>query len=286
MAPLEIPPLEATLEGSDALVSTESLLALQSYYMPILGGMQELLKSETDGGIFGGRDHAGTVFSSLRSGRDQEEGGGEGDYLDHFQQPGNTKKRKVPANPAANGPGHESNGSGSGDDEPTDRAIPTGRPEHEYDAVGAANSSGTLLQMKNRMSRATLAGLQHKEMLKNRKRQLAAVLGALTHGDTLALDQALSANYPFANSGLAADMQSQDLIKVRLSRRPVARLARAFRAFQTQLPPSDKPHPFPQSEFPFKFHSASKCFCAMCYWTSRSLDLPKPPIVLSRLRRR
>lgn len=204
------------------------------------------------------------VFSSLRNGRGQEEDGGEGDYLDQFQQPGNTKKRKVPANLAVNGPGQESNGGGSGEDEPTDRAIPTGRPEYEYDTMGAANgqgvySLGTVLQAKNRMSRATLAGLQHKEMLKNRKRQLAAVLGALTQGDTLALDQALSANYPFASGGLAADLQSQDLIKVRLSRRPAARLARAYKTFQAQLPPSDKPRTFPESDFTYTFHSASKC---------------------------
>lgn len=52
------------------------------------------------------------------------------------------------------------------------------------------------LLKQGRMPGATLVGLQHKEMLKSRKRQLAAVLGALTHGDTLALDQALSAHYP------------------------------------------------------------------------------------------
>jgi hypothetical protein len=56
-----------------------------------------------------------------------------------------------------------------------------------------------LIQKKGKLTAATLAGLQHKEQLKARKRQLAAVMGALSHGDTLALDQALSFNYPFAS---------------------------------------------------------------------------------------
>ncbi|EKM50547.1 uncharacterized protein PHACADRAFT_263886 [Phanerochaete carnosa HHB-10118-sp] len=107
------------------------------------------------------------------------------------------------------------------------------------------------------MSRATLAGLSHKEMLKNRKRQLATVLGALTYGDTLALDQALSANYPLASSGFAADLQSRDLIRARLSRRPIARLARAFKAWRSSLPEDAHQEPFPDCNFSFTVHSAT-----------------------------
>ncbi|TFK69309.1 hypothetical protein BDN72DRAFT_619552 [Pluteus cervinus] len=59
----------------------------------------------------------------------------------------------------------------------------------------------TPLSRRAKITAATLAGLQHKEMLKSRKRQLAAVLGALSLGDTLALDQALSASYPFLMGG-------------------------------------------------------------------------------------
>ncbi|KAI0640233.1 hypothetical protein C8Q77DRAFT_1153117 [Trametes polyzona] len=47
-----------------------------------------------------------------------------------------------------------------------------------------------------------LAGLQQKEMLRSRKRQLAAVLGALAQRDTVALDQVLSASYPFIETGI------------------------------------------------------------------------------------
>lgn len=295
MDPPDMPLHDATHDSADALVSSNSLLALQSYYMPILGGMQDLLKTETEGGIFGGREHAGTgsLFSTLRSGRGREEDAVvEGDYLDHFQQPGNTKKRKVPANLAVNGPGQDSGGGSEGDDEPTDRAIPTGRPDHEYDAAGTANGfgPGTFHQRKNRMSRATVAGLQHKEMLKSRKRQLAVVLGALTHGDTLAMDQALSANnYPFTSGSLAPEYHSQDYPKTRLSRRPAARVARVFKASQAKLRPSDDPRPVPSSDFTFTFHSASKCFCTFFFCvTVRSFGvlLLQPPIALWQRRRK
>ena len=62
------------------------------------------------------------------------------------------------------------------------------------------NMSGVVLSFKKRgkLSPAAQAGLQLKEMLRNRKRQLATVLGAFSHNDSLALDQALSGRYPFA----------------------------------------------------------------------------------------
>ncbi|KAH9893543.1 hypothetical protein C8Q73DRAFT_697389 [Cubamyces lactineus] len=70
-------------------------------------------------------------------------------------------------------------------------------------------------------------------MLRSRKRQLAAVLGALAHGDTLALDQALSASYPFVQTGI--DYRSGAPVRVRLSRRREARLARAYKAYREAL---------------------------------------------------
>ena len=249
------------MEGQTDPLSAQ--LALQSYYRPILGGMQELFKTDFEAKIplsldFGGMRNGGKA-------QQEADDGGDGDYVDHIQQPGNTKKRKVPANLGATGHGSEQgDGSEGGEDEVADRAIPTGRPEHEYDSAGAAYTQGghsgamTTDQRRVRISRATLAGLSHKEMLKSRKRQLATVLGALTHGDTLALDQALSANYPFASSGIAADLQSRDLIRVRLSRRPVSRQTRAFKAWQRSLPQDVPRHPFPECDFTFTVHSASE----------------------------
>ena len=259
-----IPADGASLESSSGLVSAESILALQSYYMPILGGMRDLLRHEIDGGLFGGKDPGVGVFGGLRTGRGHEEDEGESEYLDHFQQPGNTKKRKVPANLAAMGPGREMGDGGSDEDEPTDRAIPTGRPDYEYDVVGTAKGHSAFapggIGRKKKMSKATLAGLSHKDILRSRKRQLAAVLGALAHGDTLALDQALSANYPFVRGGVApSDPQNQDLTKVRPSHRLASRLARAYKTSQARLPSLDAPRSFPQSDFDFTCHNASKC---------------------------
>ena len=110
------------------------------------------------------------------------------------------------------------------------------------------------MRRRGRLTKAMVAGIQHKEMLKNRKRQLAAVLGALTHGDTLALDQALSANYPFT-LGLAGD---QDPPRVRLSRRRAAVLARAFKAFESAHPDAGRVPLVAGAEFTYVCPSASE----------------------------
>lgn len=256
--PPELPPDGAlgTLGGSPDPLSAQ--LALQSYYMPVFGGMQDLFKTDHEGKMALSLD-----YGVMRHGRDQDEDSGEADYVDHIQQPGNTKKRKVPANLGAAGHGDELGEGLEGDEEVTDRAIPTGRPEHEYDYGGGGYGPGysginSAEQRRFRIPKATLAGLSHKEMLRSRKRQLATVLGALTHGDTLALDQALSANYPFASTGIAADLQSRDIVWIRLSRRPVSRLARAFKAWRKSLSQDVPSFPFPEADFTFVIHSASK----------------------------
>lgn len=229
-------------------------MALQSYYMPILGGVQELFKNDQENG-----GSTPVDLSSMGYGGGHDEDSGDGDYIDHLQQPGNTKKRKVPANMSSAAHGHDASSASGGEDEPTDRAIPTGRPDSEYDSIGtqALNvSSGGTGQRRGKLSRATMAGLQHKEMLKSRKRQLAVVLGALSHGDTLALDHALSTTYPFAQS--VGDGTHPDSARVRLSRRPGPRLARAYKAVRRTLTlPADQ-HSFPESDFTFVYHSASK----------------------------
>ncbi|TBU47530.1 hypothetical protein BD309DRAFT_467644 [Dichomitus squalens] len=199
--------------------------------------------------------------------QDDEDGDG-GDYVDHLQQPGNTKKRKVPANMSGSAHGHDGGSGGSGaEDEAGDRAMPTGR-ERDVDAVaggvvgagtgggggggGGAHGSLALAGKKGRLSRATLAGLQHKAMLRSRKRQLATVLGTLAHGDTLALDQALSAHHIFV----------QPHTRVHLSRRRTSRFARALKAYMQSHPPGEgegesKENEVPSSDFTFVFHSAT-----------------------------
>ncbi|KAI0331656.1 hypothetical protein GY45DRAFT_1336052 [Cubamyces sp. BRFM 1775] len=292
-----LPPSTLDLDGH-ATTPPDTLtaqMALQAYYMPVLGGVRDLFKasppdsrastpldlSSALAGLgtglnsgngygygysygYGGGGMPGAYMDGRDGGDDDESG--EGDYVDHLQQPGNTKKRKVPANMSGSAHGHDSGSTGSGaEDEPADRAIPTGR-ERDAEAgsvgvggggglgggggTGISGGTGVGLSLaaqaalgrsggglgggrRGRLTRATFAGLQHKEMLRSRKRQLAAVLGALAHGDTLALDQALSASYPFVQTGI--DYRSGAPVRVRLSRRREARLARAYKAYKEAL---------------------------------------------------
>lgn len=280
---LQLPGPDATAEELLAHADTLSArMALQSYYMPILGGVQDFL-SGVDATLHGkssGNVHtSGLGFlkdldshaSSIdfgagygTSGREEEDEHGEGDYIDHLQQPGNTKKRKVPANAASSPRGNDAGaGHAAGQDEPTDRGIPTGRPEHDpVEVIHPPPTFGMLGQKKGKLTAATLAGLQHKEMLKSRKRQLAAVLGALSHGDTLALDQALSANYPFASSGFD-DLKNSEPPRVRLSRRRVSRLARAVRL--NRKPRHPDAVPMPACDFTFVCPSASEWWCSFSF---------------------
>ena len=221
-----------------------------------------------------------------------DEDHGEGDYVDHLQQHGNTKKRKVPANMSGGGrhghhgdPGSGEN-SGADDDEGqgrldgsgalggTSRGIPTGRPfEHDhppqFDDQGPPSPTSTfgsalslLPGRKLKMSPATRAGLQHKEVLKSRKKQLAAVLGALSHGDTLALDQALSARYPY---GLPGELKGALVPpKTRLSRRKGPRILRELRT--RKLDGAENTNSgFPSASFLFIHKSASECLVQYVY---------------------
>lgn len=234
---LPMPGPDATTEELLAHANTlSSHMALQSYYMPMLGGVQDLFKGTGAATTAGpgvrnvaasaGINNSDSNLSSILRGGGDDDDHGDGDYMDHLQQPGNTKKRKVPANTSRSPGGHDAgSGQSGGEDEPTDRSIPTGRPDDAADSAAVPSSTySNLSQRKGRMPAVTLAGLQHKETLKSRKRQLAAVLGALSHGDTLALDQALSANYSFTN-----DLKTSGPPKTRLSKRKGPRLARVAR---------------------------------------------------------
>lgn len=215
-----------------------------------------------------------------------DEDHGEGDYVDHLQQHGNTKKRKVPANMSGGGRHGHRGDAGSGDNSGADdddgqagfgaggglgeisRGIPTGRP-FEYDhpsqsgdqgPLSPSSTSGSTLSLlpgrKLKMSAAARAGLQHKEVLKSRKKQLAAVLGALSHGDTLALDQALSARYPY---GLPGELKGALVPpKTRLSKRKGSRMLRELRAKNVDET-ENTDSGFPSGDFSFVRDSASEC---------------------------
>ncbi|KAJ7498047.1 hypothetical protein B0H11DRAFT_830790 [Mycena galericulata] len=214
--PFPLPGPDATAE--ELIAHAESLsahMALQSYYMP---GLQDIFNRSTE---LNGNSNGSLNYGDGDDGED-----GDDDGMEHLQQPGNTKKRKVPTNASAS-PGHDvGDPQSGGEDEPTERGIPTGRAEDTIDVFQPPSTPFSGLGIRRgKPPPITLAGLQHKETLKSRKRQLAAVLGALSHGDTLALDQALSANYPFMGSGF----ENSEPPRVRISRRFGPRLARAAR---------------------------------------------------------
>jgi len=226
-------------------------------------------------------------------GREEDGGRGDGDYVDHIRQPGNTKKRKVPANAGSSPRGGDGGdtgrvGSPSGylDEEGGDGSlVGTGADtephrdggrdrDRDYEAIPGSpayppppfpGQLSMLVQKKGKLTAATLAGLQHKEVLKTRKRQLAAVMGALSHGDTLALDQALSANYPFVGgigSASAGGGSIGEHLKIHKSKRKTVRLARAMKLV-LETPERRYRHPdavpFPTGGFLFCCPSASKC---------------------------
>jgi hypothetical protein len=211
-----MPGPDATAE--ELLAHAEQLsaqMALQSYYMPILGGVQDLLRNSINGnldeytsarlsqaislGVDYMTGHAQQQQHDRTLGgedeEDEEDGRAhDGDFVDHLQQPGNTKKRKVPTN--MTGSRHHDPGEEDGDiGDLTTAAPPDGRNDGagfnypnssaSYSSSNAHSSSHFL--RKGKLSAVTRAGLKHKEMLKARKRQLAAVLDALCLGNTFAL---------------------------------------------------------------------------------------------------
>ncbi|KAL4259428.1 hypothetical protein AB1N83_010163 [Pleurotus pulmonarius] len=185
---------------------------------------------------------------------------GDGDYVDHLQQPGNTKKRKVPAHVIGSprGPDRASAQAGAGDEAGDGNAGEDGNGERGADSDGTSAFTvplSMLARRRGRLSAATVAGLKHKELLKSRKRQLAAVLGALSLGDTLALDQALSTTYPL-NSPMYDDPKGTSKPpRILLSQRKAPRLARAARhAMKFRHPDSV---PLPTCQFTFNCPSAT-----------------------------
>lgn len=247
--------------GSDGLIANANALsaqlALHSYYMPILGSAQDL-QPDDNADL---RDKADLGYHLGVRAQDDEHNG-DGDYIDHLQQPGNTKKRKVPAN-AGTSPhgGHDAVMGSMGEDDDSGGAVERGSAlGADRDggdpllASGAMNGTMGNEQMglrgRGTLSRPTMIGLQHKEMLRQRKRQLAAVLGAISHGDTLALDQALISTY--AVPSVTADFQQP---RIRLSRRQLPRIARRAKSLsQVNL---NIGLPFPTA-FTFSCHSASE----------------------------
>ncbi|KAF8836955.1 hypothetical protein BDN67DRAFT_973543 [Paxillus ammoniavirescens] len=255
---------EALIPRVDSL-SSQMTLQLESYCSSVPGGgnsTRDVGNEVQNNNLAGSAAQTfdlSAVYQRFAEGRlgsgNQDEDHSEGDCTDHLQQPGNTKKRKVPANMSGSVNGREVSLPLSVEEEIGGSGLSMGRSDQDIDILVAPPSSVAHAPGKGKMTPSTLAGLQHKELLRHRKRQLAAVLGALSLGDTLALDQALSTHFPFVSTMFSPE---SDPPKVRLSRRRGPRAARA--ALARMMPSciaSQEGAPFPTTQFTFSFQSAT-----------------------------
>jgi hypothetical protein len=224
--------VNATLDAAtDELTKALSTSMALSCYMPIFGNPCTEVGQEDD---IDTRHIDPSQFNSLSAGYSDSNGLGDdaelrdGDLSGLLQQSGNTKKRKVPVN--ANSRISDTNSTCSGEEEnASHRFVSIGRRddiEPEDDASLPSSHLSWLSLNGGKVSRATNAALKHKEMLKAGKKQFASVLGEMSHGNTLALDQALTARYPLAKLALTVRPQGESTPKIRLSKRPPRRRAR------------------------------------------------------------
>ncbi|KAI9440435.1 hypothetical protein H4582DRAFT_1936826 [Lactarius indigo] len=192
------------------------------------------------------------------------------DHLDQMPQQGNAKKRKVPAHLSGSQMGPDSSDVHSGEEEPPIERVlpgfvsPTGTPASVAAAITAGVASeeepsgGETVGRQGKVLPATMVGLRQKDILKHRKRQLAAALSAPLLGDSLALDQALLANYTLLNENRAG-MGRNARLKSRLMRRRVSRVVRRRRAPPAPSASSPTRRIFPDSEFTFlRLNTASE----------------------------
>lgn len=231
------------------MAHAESLTAHLQYYMPTLEGVPDLprLGVATAADFNGDGAGTGASFGELRAAPD--DAGDAADYMDHLQQPGNTKKRKVPLNMAGFPIAQDHRGDDGADESPERDGSTDGRYAPSGPVADSApdGTKSDAHPPKKKLSRATLAGLQHKELLKSRKDQLAGVITPTSLADPLALDQALSSNFPFTNS-------TNGETRVRLSRRKAPRLSRIGCIQRRALPAptaNDEPS-LPTADFTFQ----------------------------------
>ena len=156
-----------------------------------------------------------------------------GIYMDQFTHPGNTKKRKVPVTAHGRASGVDGSSDIMPSEELADRSFLT-------DRILTANAqyyplNALLTAKKSRISRATKANLQMKEMLKSRRRQLAPVLGLLLQNDSLALDHSLATLTSLYKRARDTEGRDLGLVVTRISQREKKRKARAQAAKQKEF---------------------------------------------------
>ena len=276
MLPPILPPLPGPDATAEELIAHAEVLSaqitFQSYFLPAaLNGVADFASSNAEApqpteGVPATID---LDFPPTEV-RSESTGGSSSDHhLDQMQQQGNAKKRKVPAHLSGSQMGPDSSDVHSCEEEPpVERVLPGGfssptgtpvtataveaAPEEEPGSAGTDGRLGKVLP-------ATMVGLRQKELLKHRKRQLAAALSAPMLGDSLALDQALLANYTLLNENRSGVGRHARLKSRLLMRRRPSRVVRRRRA--QPVPPTSSParRIFPDSEFTFLRFSAGVC---------------------------
>jgi hypothetical protein len=269
MLPPILPPLPGPDATAEELIAHAEVLSaqitFQSYFLPTLSGVTDFPTTNTtsrNSVDMPLTDHhpspADPDVTPLHEVR-------ESDHPDQSQQQGNAKKRKVPAHLSGSQMGPDATDVHSGEEEqqqPGERvsASPAtsvgvaSSPEEESFQDGAEGDG-----RQGKVLPATMVGLRKKQVLEHRRRQLAALLGSLSLGDSLALDQALLANYALLNekrSGGGARRHRSRSIR----RRRASGVVRRHRTLPPPPPPEPTRRIFPDSEFTFLSSNAGVFF--------------------------
>jgi hypothetical protein len=282
MLPPILPPPPGPDATAEELIAHAEVLSaqitFQSYFLPTLTGTGGVTADFTSTGPGRNVDVPSSVDPSSPAELDVTplSEGRESDHTDQTQQQGNAKKRKVPAHLSGLQMGPDSADVHSGEEEekqpgggervPGSAGSPTASaavasPEEELFQGGAEGGDGH----QGKVLPATMVGLRKKQVLKHRRRQLAALLGSHSLGDSLALDQALLANYAFVNekrSGAGGGGNSRDARhKSRLKRgRRASRVVRRHRTLPPRSPSEPTRRIFPDNEFTFLSSNAGVSF--------------------------
>jgi hypothetical protein len=277
MLPPILPPPPGPDATAEELIAHAEVLSaqitFQSYFLPTLTGVTDFTTSRSvDVPSVDDPSPADPDVTPVHEER-------ENDNTDQTQQQGNAKKRKVPAHLSGLQMGPDSADVHSGEEEEKqpggERVSPSfgsspaasaavASPEGEPFQGGAEGGDGH----QGKLLPATMVGLRKKQVLKHRRRQLAVLLGSLSLGDSLALDQALLANYEVVNekrygagAGGGGNSSSRNARqKSRLKRRRASRVVRRHRTLPPRPPSEPTRRIFPDSEFTFMSSNAGVSF--------------------------
>jgi hypothetical protein len=275
MLPPILPPPPGPDATAEELIAHAEVLSaqitFQSYFLPTLTGVADFTTTRSADMPSVDPSPADLDVTPPNEGR-------ESDHTDQTQQQGNAKKRKVPAHLSGLQMGPDSADVHSGEEEEKQpgagEKVPASFGSSPAASAAVASPEGEPFQggaeggdgHQGKLLPATMVGLRKKQVLKHRRRQLAALLGSLSLGDSLALDQALLAKCAVVNekrSGAGGGDSSSSRNarhKSRLKRRRASRVVRRHRTLPPRPPSEPTRRIFPDSEFTFLSSNAGVSF--------------------------